>query len=74
MQVVIHTSGEQPAAGTRCGLGLELAGSANTAGPILLANEGGAFFGQVGGDCVEAFGGEHSAPCASGFGGCGLQQ
>ncbi|GAB4821886.1 hypothetical protein N2152v2_008932 [Parachlorella kessleri] len=44
-KISIHTSGDEPAAGMRRGVGLELHGSANVAGPIMLDNDG-AYFGQ----------------------------
>ena len=44
MQISIHTSGDELGAGMRRGVGLELHGSANVAGPIMLDNDG-AYFG-----------------------------
>lgn len=45
MQISIHTSGDLPASGTCCSVGLELHGSQNVAGPIVLENDG-TCFGQ----------------------------
>lgn len=48
LQVCIRTSGSEAAAGTGGAVGLELHGSRNVAGPIVLDNPGGRYFGQVG--------------------------